>query len=401
MHTKRRFAIKFPSKGLKLQKLTGIKNCIARLVEKSLSTQWKEKFRPACAILEYILLKQKHLKIISRETLSEKNKTLDIEFRLSENEITEMLIFLNRVGSLLYIDSAELRNTVILDVHWFVGAFKCVIADSIEIEAITNKESTIFLETGELTDHDLDTIWSKHDNKKENYLDHKDKILSYMEHMGLLAICNNENPVIDQGNISKTAVHGDWYYFPSMNKRKLGNDLKKLKEYKSSSILCLQFSEKGQLPMLVFYKLVSKCIGMSGWSILKEGDKKSIFENVACFLLENHIVVICICQFQIQVQVCLPKDKILPDILHEVQTTIVQEIKKFKKYEFKMGYKCERSVLCSEKDNSFIAVEDFPIKQLLCTMCKVGEKHFVSNRICWVRNTYLVVIIDSLCNTIC
>lgn len=127
---------------------------------------------------------------------------------------------------------------------------------------------------------------------------------------------------------------------------------------------------------------------MSGWSILKEGDKKSIFENVACFLLKNHIVVICICQFQIQVQVCLPKDKILPDILHEVQTTIVQEIKKFKKYEFKIGYKCERGVFCSEEDNSFIALEDFPIKQLLCTMCKVGEKHFVSNRICWVRYTY-------------
>lgn len=144
MHTKRRFAIKFPSKGPKLQKLTRIKNCIARLVEKSLSQQWKETIRPACAILEYILLKQKHLKIISREALSEKNKTLDAEFRLSESEITEMLIFLNRVGSLLYIDEDELKNTVILDVHWFVGAFKCVIAESIEIEEITNNKTTIF-----------------------------------------------------------------------------------------------------------------------------------------------------------------------------------------------------------------------------------------------------------------
>lgn len=47
--------------------------------------------------------------------------------------------------------------------------------------------------------------------------------------------------------------------------------------------------------MLVFYKFVLKCIGMSGWFILKEGYKKSIFENVVCFLLENYIVVICIC----------------------------------------------------------------------------------------------------------
>lgn len=394
MHTKRRFAIKFPSKGPKLQKLTRIKNCIARLVEKSLSQQWKETIRPACAILEYILLKQKHLKIISREALSEKNKTLDAEFRLSESEITEMLIFLNRVGSLLYINEDELKNTVILDVHWFVGAFKCVIAESIEIEEITNNKTTIFHETGELNDHDLDTIWSKHENKKENYLKHKDKILSYMEHMGLLTICNWEKSGIDQGNMTKTAVHGVWYYFPSMNKRKLGNSLEKFKEYQTSSILCLQFSEKGQLPMLVFYKLVSKCIGMSGWSILKEGDRNSIFENVACFLLKNHIVVICICQFQIQVQVCLPKDKISPDILHEVQIAIVKEIKKFKKYEFKIGYKCERGVFCSEEDNSIIALDEFPIKKLLCKMCKVGEKHFVSNKICWVIFTFSVFIIE-------
>lgn len=357
-----------------MEKLTEIKNCIARLVQAL--PYWEETIRPSCAIFEHILHQQKHQKIISRETLSENNNTLDVEFRLSENEITEMLNFLNRVGSLLYIDEEELRNTVILDVHWFVGAFKCVIADSVEMEKTTNKESTIFHETGELHDHDLNTIWNKPKNKEEGYFEHKEKILSYMEHMGLLTIC------------SKTATQGVWYYFPSMNKRKLDKDLEKFKQYETSSILCIQFAEEGQLPMLVFYKLVSMCIGMSGWSILKEGEQKSIFENVACFSFKNHIVVICICQFQIQVQVCLPKDKISPEILHEVQATVVKEIRQLKKYKFKIGYKCERGVFCSEEDNSFIALDDFPIKKFLCNICKVAEKHFVSNDICWVIHNF-------------
>lgn len=382
LHTKRRFAIRFPNKWSKLEKLTEIKNCIARLVETSLSKHWKETIRPACAIFEYILHKQKNRKIISRKTLSETNNFLDVEFRLTETEITETLIFLNRVGSLLYNDEEELRNTVILDVHWFVGAFKCVIADSVEIYEITNKETTIFHETGELDDHDLNTIWNKPKNKKEKYLDHKAKILSYMEHMGLLTICNKQN--IDQGTMSNTAIQGVWYYFPSMNKRKLGRHLEKFEHCETSSILCLQFAKKGQLPMLVFYKLVSKCIGMSGWSILKEGEKKSIFENVACLSLKNHIVVICICKFQIQVQVCLPNNEILPEILHEVQTTIVQEITKFKKYKFEIGYKCQHGLFCHEEDDSFIPQEDFPIKKRLCQMCKLGKKHYVSNAICWV-----------------
>lgn len=129
-----------------------------------------------------------------------------------------MLIFFNRVGFLLYIDEDELRNIVIFDVYWFVGVFKCVIVDLIEIEEIINKELIIFYEIGELNDYDLDNIWSKYDNKKEKYFDYKDKILLYMEYMGLLIICNIENFGIDQGNISKIVVYGVWYYFFSMNK---------------------------------------------------------------------------------------------------------------------------------------------------------------------------------------
>lgn len=59
-----------------------------------------------------------------------------------------------------------------------------------------------------------------------------------MEHSGLLAICNKKD-------ISSTEANSVWYYFPSMNNRKLGKDLEQLKQYKTSSIFCFQFYEEG------------------------------------------------------------------------------------------------------------------------------------------------------------
>lgn len=115
---------------------------------------------------------------------------LDVEFRLFENEIIEMLNFLNRVGLLLYIDEEEFRNIVIFDVYWFVGVFKCVIVDLVEMEKIINKELIIFYEIGELQDYDLNIIWNKFKNKEERYFEYKEKILLYMEYMGLLIICS-------------------------------------------------------------------------------------------------------------------------------------------------------------------------------------------------------------------
>lgn len=78
---------------------------------------------------------------------------------MNETEITETLTFLHRVGSLLYFnDEEELRNIVILDVQWFVNAFKCVITDSVEMEKVNNKKLIKFHKTGELDDETLVVI---------------------------------------------------------------------------------------------------------------------------------------------------------------------------------------------------------------------------------------------------
>lgn len=375
LHTDRRFAIKFPDKGSKLEDLTEIKICIARLV-KALPF-WEETIRPACAMFEYILQRQKKKKIVSRKILSYFNGSLDSEFRLSETEITETLTFLHKVGSLLYFDEEKLRNIVILDVQWFVNAFKCVITNSVNVESINNKELIKFHNTGELNDEKLVAIWMKPQNKNNEYEKHKQQIITYMEHLGLLVIFNRKD-------MSSTEANSVWYYFPSMNKRKIGKDLEKLKQYATSSILCFQFDEERQFPVFIFYGLVSQCNKMSGWSISEEGDTRSLYQNVACFTFKCHYVVICICKFQIQVQVCRPLGEISHNILDEVQTSVEKGIKEFKKYTYVIGYKCQNGVFCCEEDNSFIALEKFPVFHYLCNTCGVRRQHFVENSICWV-----------------
>lgn len=121
---------------------------------------------------------------------------------------------------------------------------------------------------------------------------------------------------------------------------------------------------------------------MSGWSISEEGDTRSIY--VACVTFKSHYVVICICKFQIQVQVCRPTEKISTTILEEVQTAVEKRITEFKKYKYKIGYKCQNGRCSYEEDNSFIALEKFPVFQCLCDKCGVCRQHCVKNKICWV-----------------
>lgn len=90
------------------------------------------------------------------------------------------------------------------------------------------------------------------------------------------------------------------YYILCMNSKKFDkigeNNLKFL-------ILCFKFEEIKQFLINVFYGIVLKCL--QNWFILIEKIKDNIcfYYNVVCFFFENYVVVLCICKFQIFVQV--------------------------------------------------------------------------------------------------
>lgn len=370
MHEERCFTIGFPKPGLKLEDLGDIKKCIAHLV------QDQESIRPVWAIFEQFFENEKEKKIISRKSLSKWSESLNFknDLHMNDAEISNMLLFFHRVGMLLYFDEDNLKETIILDVQWFSDAFKCIISYHVDMKD-TDVDRLHFRNTGELDDQKLEELWKREENKEYNK--HKKKILPYMEQLGLLAECNTESP--------DTKEKRTWYYIPSMNNRPYEiND----EEFSKSSILCFQLVDKGQLPVFVFYRAVVKCMKIPEWSIFETNGKKCIYENVACFSYRHLLVKICLCAFQIQVQVCFPKGESIDKELEIIQTSIRKTLIEFKNYEFEIGYKCMDVMFNADDDNSFISLERFPVSrnEMKCKTCK--KLHYVENKICWVGSGF-------------
>lgn len=366
LHCKRCFTIGFPQPGSELEDLKDIKTCIACL------SNVPESIRPVWAIFEHIFEKEKEQKIISREMLSTWNNAISKDLQMNDTEISKMLLFFHRVGTLLYFEEDNLKETIILDIQWFSDAFKCIIAYHVDIK-ITDIDRDNFQNTGELDDHMLEKIWIREENKE--YIKYKDIILAYMEKLGLLAICNTENP--------GTKVNETWYYIPSMNKRKFELDDK---EFSRSSILCFQFDKQGQLPIFVFYGAIVKCMQIPDWSIFELNGQNCIYENVACFSYLHLLVKICVSTFQIQVQVCFPRGESIGKELEKIQRSIEKILKVFKNYSFQVGYKCINGRFNAEEDNSFISMEMFRVSGLKCKTCYV--LHYVESDICWVCSVF-------------
>lgn len=357
------FKIGFPEPGsVELEDLKKIKKCIADIMK---SPGYLEKnIRPVWALYEHILIKMKETrKIISRKTLSDCSDQLSAPgLRLSDDEISKMLIFLHSVGILLYFEEDDLRETIILDIQWLLDAFKCIINYRVNAD-VDDMKRTHFYRTGELDDAELERIWKI---EKKEYLEHKTTIIAYMKQLGLLMTFPTFPTV---------------HYIPCMNSKKLNTTGA---NYSKSSILCFKFDETKQLPTSVFYGIVSKCL--ENWQILTEEteDNTCLYYNAACFPFETHVVVLCICNFEILVQVWALPEIYDAKLLKDIKQSVEKLIQEYKKVSYKVGYKCKRDVLNAEKDSSFIPENIFPVSNLLCKTCNVDKKHPVRNDTCWV-----------------
>lgn len=366
------YKIGFPETGSELEDLKDLKKCIANIVK---APCYLEEFiRPVWALFEHLLNKMKETeKVIPRKILSEYRDQLSAqEFRIDDSEISKMLVFLHRVGILLYFDKDGLKENIVLDIQWLLDAFKCIIKYPVKTE-VNDMKRRHFYCTGELDDVELDRIWHI---EGKGYLKHKKTIITYMQQLGLLT------PLKGLRSVDSTV-----YYFPSMNSKKFD---KTGENNSKSSILSFKFDEKGQLPINVFYCIVVKCSKLNNWSILTEGAKDNIclYQNAACFSFQKHVVVLRNCNFEIRVQVwaspSIYDGRLLKKIKHSVENIIQDD----DILSYEIGYKCRKDVLNVEEDVSFISQSIFPVSNHLCEICDVDKKHVVDNDICWVGVEY-------------
>ncbi|MES1922042.1 hypothetical protein MHBO_003558 [Bonamia ostreae] len=282
----------------------------------------------------------------------------------------DALRFFNDIGSILYFDSADLEETVILDVQWFVDSFKNIITDNqdVELERIENEMWKRFYHTGELDDKLLESVWKETEDFGESFLYHKEELLSYMQHLGLLA----------RGSKETNNVH----LIPCMTKRSISDKISQ--KYAQEYVFSYKFEF---FPNFIFWRFVVACMCSPGWAILDMDGHKCIFKD-SCILRYNRVdVIIRINDNILDVQILGLQNSSVPSglkvkILREINEILQRLTKTFyKNIMFTIGCRCKATKIFELRSARFLSENELrEIKcssSKLCSVCE-GESHSVA-----------------------
>lgn len=237
-----------------------LKKCIASTLKGQ--NHWGEDVPVAWTKLESVLRKiRETVKIYPFSNLFETvTKLTDLQIN-NEEELITALNFFHDTGVILF--QKEKENIVILDVQWFVDAFKCIIIDErhYENKDVDNCTDFDFLKShGLLTGKLLDALW-----RDKDFQQYKEELINHMVDLNMLANLNSE----------------EWYV-PCMNKQKYTQSI--LNNCNVSSTLCFVFEF---LPFVIFHRLVVTCINNMNMTLWQHGGQNCIFHTVVVLKCKN------------------------------------------------------------------------------------------------------------------
>ena len=243
------------------------KKCLVSTVKKQ--SHWGEKVPISWTKLESVLktLKECSKVIPFSNLLGIVLKTNALEIN-SEEDLINALTFFNETGVILF--QTDIKYLIILDVQWFVEAFKCIILDEEHVKEKGNLEDFDELnESGLLSNNLLKKMW-QNDN---NFYQYKESLLNHMKRLDMLAELSEE-----------------MWYVPCMNKQKFDSSI--LDNCKVSSRLCFLFEF---LPFIIYHRLVAACINKMKMKPWKRSERMCIFHTVTILTCEDntHRVLIC------------------------------------------------------------------------------------------------------------
>ncbi|XP_048765229.2 uncharacterized protein LOC125673020 [Ostrea edulis] len=342
----RYFEVECPPRSLSKEQEDSIDKVRKCIVQTATSLpHWGEKIPIQWSYFEQIAHKyKKYEKILKRKDLWDMDK---IQFS-DENDMDDMLRFYQEIGQIIYFSDEGLRDVIILDVQWFVDAFKAIITDPTHVHGFTQKvkDWEDFRDTGKLFDATLCEIWKK--NYGTSYIKHKDEIMAYMVKLGILAEVESQDET-------------PFYYVPSINKRDLKEEDKEIIDAGNKTPLFI-FYFRDYLPHFFFYRLFVNCFRK--WNQL--GDDL-FFKNAAFFKVkdEDHRIAIAISKTSIQLQVFTPEENIelkeeetkgirsaVEDLINEIATTFHEKVNCEK------GFTCRDLNITDEDEDMFLPEED-------------------------------------------
>ncbi|XP_062568058.1 probable serine/threonine-protein kinase pats1 isoform X1 [Saccostrea cucullata] len=249
-----------------LEPLAELENFI---VDLALSRKWSEKIPHEWEFLNQEIEENRKIKRIL--PFPEVCKRMPVNESEKNESTKDMLRYYHDAGKVLYFNEEGLQETDIIDVQWFVDAFKNIITDANHTQGINIVKHIWdeYYSTGNLQAELLSRIWENEDEKlmkslrKENasfekngprfVMYHREALLSYMQRLGLIAI-------------GETC-----HYVPCMNKKPFAEQqMAIIKEAPmTSSVLVFLFDF---LPFFLFYRLVVKIMVNGTFQVLKNND---------------------------------------------------------------------------------------------------------------------------------
>ena len=294
-------------------------------------------------------------------------KTNDLEINSEENLINA-LTFFNETGVILF--RTDIKYMIILDVQWFVDAFKCIILDEVHVKEKGNLEDFDDLnESGLLSNNLLKKMW-QNDN---NFYQYKESLLNHMKRLDMLAELSEE-----------------MWYVPCMNKQKFDSSI--LDNCNVSSRLCFLFEF---LPFIIYHRLVATCINNMKMEPLKRSERMCIFHTVTILTCEDntHRVLIAICDnkerthrdfpysIEIQINVTKPRkidtrftSKLKKNISDKL-TVLTRGISSSEFYAH-VGYRCRLEIFGKSVESHIIKEEEMSAEEYDCHKC--SHPHIVN-----------------------
>lgn len=341
-----------------------LKKCIALTMTKQ--NHWGEHVPIAWTILESFLKKMREsIQICLFSCLLETvNMSKDLQIK-TEEELKTALKFFHDTGVILF--RKEIENIVILDVQWFVDAFKCIIIDKRHCQTIHAgdwAQLDLLTNHGLLSSTLLDCLWRNND-----YQQYKEYICIHMEGLNMLA-----------------KVSPKHWYVPCMNKQKYTNSV--LENCTVSSTLCFMFEF---LPFVIFHRLVVACINNMKMTLWQHGGKDCIYHTVVILKWENmnHQVLIGIRDkrvkeseiypYSIEIQVLVLQPRLIDNnscfLLRKNISMILKNLTETSHSHGKPyleGYRCVRKPY-NDLPEGHILRKDSMSKEVDCTQCVPGH----------------------------
>nr|XP_022291998.1 uncharacterized protein LOC111103214 isoform X2 [Crassostrea virginica] len=298
----------------------------------------------------------------------------------NEEDLRTALTFLHETGFILC--SSAKRSSIILNVQWFVDAFKCIIMD----ETHNNiKDQNNFKDFDELHNHGilskklLIELW-----RTSNFYEHKRSLIYHMKELDMLAELSEE-----------------MWYVPCMNKQQYSCGI--LENCNVSSTLCFLFKI---LPFVIYHRLVVSCITNLGMKPWKSAKRMNIFHTVTilCCKDKKHRVLIGICEnremkcdytysIEIQTNVTKPrqidnrKTLKLKTRIYQILTELTRVFPLYKnKTPFRVGYRCRIKPFSRTSDDNIIKEEDMSASQIDCSECKPVHVVDVTSILCFWKD---------------